>query len=183
MCLTMGPVASLLFFVPLWGPQVTLKGIKGQGSSRPVSYTLADGMILTAMMAIATSLASSIRSEMPEDWFLFFVFIANFLTFLLWFKCQKFMSTNGIWCSRQRALMQLFVYPSSVLAIAYLSISLLMFFSGVIEAIEGYASIIYLIAVSSTIAISVFWIRITRTVYRKIVAGESNGQEGEFKRT
>ena len=61
MVFTAGSMASLLFFVPLWGPQLTLRRIAGNAAIETGSYSIADGMILVAMLAVAIGSDISIR--------------------------------------------------------------------------------------------------------------------------
>jgi len=173
----MGPFASLALFVPLWGPQAVLQGLDTKGRKwRPVSYTIADGMILVAILAIAASLVSNIRQRATEGQFSFILGMANLFGALMWFKCLKFMATHGIAGSWQRTVMQLFVYPSSVLTVGYLGSSTLMLSSNLISAANhpsSETSPYLLIPMAVTFAVAIGWICLTRSVYRKILESES----------
>lgn len=178
MLLASGPMASLFFFVPLWGPQVTLCRIAGSAATETGSYTLADGMILVAMLAVAMSLASLIRDEVPMSTFLFLVLMAMLLASLLWYKCLKFMAQNGVKGHWQRIAMQIFVYPSSVLSIAYTVILIMLSFSGYAESFQRPVPAAYLFVTLGALLLSFGWIFLTRFTYRKILLSESGADAG-----
>ena len=173
MVFTAGPMASLLFFVPLWGPQLTLRRIAGNAAIETGSYSIADGMILVAMLAVAISLASLIRDEVPAATFLFVLLMAMLLASLLWFKCMKFMSQNGVKGHWQRIVMQIFVYPSSVLSISYAVILSMILFSGFADSFGRDVPIAYLYVISGALVLSIGWLYLTRLTYRKILQSES----------
>ena len=174
----LGPMASLLFFVPLWGPQVTLSRIAGNTATEARSYTIADGMILVTMLAIATSLASLMRDELPMASFLFVVLMTTLLALLLWYKCLKFMAQNGVKGNWQRIVMQVFVYPSSVLSIAYAVILAMMFLSGLADSFDKPVPATYLFVLLGALLLSIGWIYLTRLTYRKILLSESGAVAG-----
>ena len=174
MVLTVGPVASLLFFVPLWGPQLALRRIAGNAASETGSFSIADGMILVAMLAVAASLASLLRDGIPRESFLLFVFMAMLLASMLWFKCLKFMSLNGVKGNWQRIAVQIFVYPSSVLSVSYSLILAMLLFSGIADCFDRDVPIAYLCVTFWALILSVGWIYLTRLTYRRILRSEAD---------
>lgn len=168
-----GTMASLLFFVPLWGPLLTLRGIAGNAPIEPGSYSIANGMVLVAMLAVVkSSPASLIRDEVTVASILP-VLLFPLLASLLWFKCLKFMSQNGVQGHWQRIVMQIFVYPGSLLSILYvvsLSMTLCPIFA---DAYGRDVPIAYLCAISGALILSIGWLYLTRLTYRKIIQSES----------
>ena len=169
-----GLTASLLFFVPLWGPQLTFRRIAGNAPTETGSFSIADGMILVAMLAAAASLASSLRDALPQGLFLFLTSMAMLLAALLWFKCLKFMSLNGVKGNWQRIAMQIFVYPSSVLSVSYSVMLTMMLFSGIADSFNRAVPIAYLCVTLGGLVLSIGWIYLTRVTYRRILQSESN---------
>ncbi|MEL7498312.1 MAG: hypothetical protein AAFN77_11935 [Planctomycetota bacterium] len=128
---------SLLLFMPVWAHLVTFSFLQRKASEQfelPLEmprYNLADFMILTALISIATALGSYIGIDPEtENWVL--IVSLNLLLILMWYKCNRFMQKNAIHENKSRIAMQLFVYPSSILALSFFLISSLWVVIGVI---------------------------------------------------
>jgi len=72
--------------------------------------------------------------------------------------------------------MQLFVYPSSVLAVAYLTMTTLMLIGLLADPVQRARSSnwAYMITVAILFATSIAWILVTRRVYHGIIVAEKN---------
>ena len=177
-----GPTAALLFFVPLWGPQITLWGLltkRSRHMPEPIRYSISDAMILVAILAIASALSAS--QGMGHDRSVFLLCASNLLAALMWYKCIQFMSNNRISNSLTRVITQVFVYPSAVLSISYFAISAMMLFSGTIDTINSKAKSppdVFLLAVVGMLLGSLCWIWLTRKVYSWIVTSRTQPNAG-----
>lgn len=171
----MGPVAVLVFFVPLWGPQVALLGLTNTRNrvspTAGATYTLMDAMVLTAMFAMATSLTTLIRDELDITFFYIALGCTNTLAALMWLKCNKFMTANQITSVWKRVVVQLFVYPSAIIAIGYLAMATLMLLSGLLETAENRDQryTIYMSALGIIMAIAIAWISLVRFVFASVI--------------
>ena len=164
---------ALILFMPLWAPLVTLRGIalKVTRPNESTHYNLADGMILIALISIATALAANAPIDRyTQNWIL--IVSLNLLLVLMWYKSVTFMQRYGIKDNASRIAIQIFVYPSATFALSLFLICSLVVVLGVIaslisdynEQIERviYANLILLI-------VSCGWIYLTRKSFLAIL--------------
>ena len=121
MLLAMSVSASLCLFMSIWAHLVTFFGLlpttKKTGESN--RFGLADVMILTALISLATTLgASAPINRDSQNWIL--LSSLNLLVILMWYRCVKLMDSTGIRNNTSRVAMQLFVYPSAILSLSLL---------------------------------------------------------------
>ena len=178
MILSVGPTAAFLFFVPLWGPQLALRGLLPPVSDRAPasSYSLLDLLVLTTLLAIAFSLTRLIQQGTSTNWTL--LGAASLFTALMWYKCIGFMSVNRITGRLARIITQFAIYPSAILSISYLVISASMLASGIIDALASSSRSppdLYLIVLAGVFLASVAWIYLTRRLYCWISTHNANG--------
>ena len=163
-----------MFFVPLWGPQVALRGlapvaVEKKETNRPAKFGISDVMILMAFIALANALAANIKSDSVSFNLLFIS--ANALAILVWFRCLRFMKVRNINDPKKRAIMQIFVYPGSVLSVAYVLISTLMLGSFFLNPrnSRGSEAQSYLIVVAIMFFVSLTFVLAIRTIYARFV--------------
>ena len=170
--MTVGPMTSLLFFVPLWGPEVTLKGFlhrRSKGAGEVSQYSIVDFLVLFSMLSIASAFSTAQKSEIASS--LVLLCGSNLLAALMWYKCIRLMSNNGISHNFYRIITQLIVHPSSILSISYLIISVLMLISAILGTTGGETPPdMFIFAVLGMLLASICWIFLTRRIYSWIVA-------------
>ena len=82
-------------------------------------FSLADFMILMALVSLATALgASAPINRDSQNWVL--ISCLNLLVISMWYKCVKLMDSSGIRNNTSRIAMQVFVYPSAILSLSLL---------------------------------------------------------------
>lgn len=178
MVTTVGPMAALLFFVPLWGPQVALRGLASglepNKTTKPSSkFGIADVMILMAFIALANVLATTVNSDSTSVSFTFLAISANALAILVWFRCLEFMKARNIEDARKRAIVQIVVFPGAVLSVAYALISTLMLGSTFLNApqLKNPDSQTALVVIVCMLGVSIACIFAVRTIYVRFVLG------------
>ena len=115
---------AFYLFMPLWAHLITLRSLQRKVPEQAESprYSLADIMILMALISIGTALGSYAKIDQDaENWIL--IVSLNLLLILMWYKCNRLMRINAINENKSRILMQVFTYPSSVLALSFLLLS------------------------------------------------------------
>ena len=163
---------ALFLLTPLWAHLVTLRGIasKSPGSPSASRFNLSDGMILVALLSIATTFgARAPINRDSQNWIL--IGSLNFFVVLMWYKCIRFMATSGITENRSRIAMQLFTYPSAILSMSlFLICSLLVIIGSIASLVPDYNdpvvrelpnNLLFLVA-------SCGWIYLTRASFRAI---------------
>ena len=171
MMLFSGIFCTLIFAMPLWASRVTLRGLVAKSrTASSTSFTLADGMILVALISLATTLGANVPIGKSENWIL--IASANLLAILMWYRCIGFMDQNKIHDNSSRVVMQLLIYPCSIVAPACLFVCGL--YSGV-----GGTSILHpddnepsgnmLPSLVVWFAVSCGWVYLTRVAFRMIL--------------
>ena len=164
---------SLFLFMPLWAHLVTLRGLRAnqpfkQNNAR---YTLADGMILVAMMSLATTIGINIPIDRnTENWLL--IISVNLLAILMWYKCIKLMNKNGIVKNGARISMQIFVYPSSIQSLALLLYCSVAFIASLVSNLNpNYTDPFdpHLFPLLLLLIVSYLWIYLTRMAFQAIL--------------
>ena len=178
-----GPIAALLFFVPIWGPRVAFFGLcaKLPLSNNRLRFTISDMLVLVAYLAIANSLTSIPLPNSTVANHTALAVCSNLLALLVWIKCIRFMQSCGIQNIRSRLLVQLFVYPCSVLSVSYIAIStvtLIFWFVGFPTA--GSGSTEHFLIVGSTLIASTAWLFAVRCVFKLLSVSERGN--GEMRR-
>jgi len=157
--------------MPIWAPSVTLMGLLREprtfGRYRPSKqsnrFNLSDGMILMALISIATSLGTLGSADgFGENWIL--LASLNLLVVALWCQCIKFMQTNGISDNTLRIAMQVLIYPSATFSLAFvvccsilMVVGLTSFFQGDDERTVGQ-----LLTILVLLLLSCGWMYLTR---------------------
>ncbi|MEM9412483.1 MAG: hypothetical protein AAGA30_15320 [Planctomycetota bacterium] len=112
---------SFFLFMPLWAHIITFRSLQRNipaRSERP-RYNLADIMILVGLISVGTALGSHSKiGRDTENWIL--IISLNLLLVLMWHKCNQLMRKNGITENKSRVAMQIFTFPSSILALSFL---------------------------------------------------------------
>ena len=115
---------AFYLFMPLWAHLITFRSLQRKVPEQVElpRYNLADIMILMALISIGTALGSYAKIDRDtENWIL--IVSLNLLLILMWYKCNRLMRMNAIYENKSRILMQVFTYPSSVLALSFLLLS------------------------------------------------------------
>ena len=105
--------------MPLWAHFVTFRGLcRPALQNRPTTrFGLLDLMVLFALVAAAVTFGTKAAPlQGGPNWIL--IVSLNVFVALMWLKCIQFMQKNGIVENASRLLMQIFVYPSSIYALA-----------------------------------------------------------------
>ena len=135
-----GLAGSLIFLVPLWGPQLVLRRkslSKSVTRSSPLTAKVptigvADGLILMSFMACANAIVGFLRDEIPFAALVLQGICINLLVFLVWYQCQKLMRHYEVLNPRSRVIIQLVMYPLSLVAFGQVIVSSLTFVSSIV---------------------------------------------------
>lgn len=130
-----GVYIALVFFVPLWGPQLVFRKLTPEKTpDTKVRFSLQDGLLLTVALAIVNATLAHLTSNsfgIEENYStMMLAFCVNVLIVLLWLKCLQFLAEHRITNWRSRLLMQLVLYPLSTFVIAEILMGMLMLLSG-----------------------------------------------------
>jgi hypothetical protein len=185
---TWGLFGSLFTFAPLWAPQVVFRRLVPNhprpGESAVSRFSVSDGFVLFAFLALSNGLVRLVRNEMTPRSLIGLAVWANLLVVLIWIQCQRFMWTHRILQQRSRMLMQIVLYPLSVVAAAEMFVSMLIllsmlevFFSGFVSGITRYFQEPVTIACSVVLGLSILAVRFVRYLFRRfIVLGSSESR-------
>lgn len=119
-----GLAGSLVFLVPLWGPQLVLRrkataAVDAHSSpltARVATIGVADGLVLMSFMACANAIVGYLRDEIPFAALVLQGICINLLVFLVWYQCQKLMRHYGFLNPRARVMIQVVMYPLCLVA-------------------------------------------------------------------
>jgi hypothetical protein len=182
MVVSVGPLATLLFFVPLWGPQLALKGLTAANPGqvlKPIDqrFSTLDVLVLMTYFAVAFTLVS-INQEQSK-WVALAGGCGTLLAILLWVKCNAFMNSRGVRNRVSRIIVQLVVFPGSVLSVAYLAISSLMLLSGLFDSHLNNKSdyVAMMIVIAAMLACSLLIIWLMRVTFQWIISREATPED------
>lgn len=191
--LVQGLAGSLVFLVPLWGPQLVLRRERASTcdtltnsspvSARVATIGVADGLVLMSFMACANSVVGYLRDEIPFLAFVIQGICINLLVFLIWYQCQKLMRHYGVLHPRARVLIQVVMYPLTLIAIGQLLVALITLIATVTGYTRGRSSAeLYQQTVISAgaLAISMLVIVGLRVVFARLyIEGDATAHSGD----
>jgi hypothetical protein len=176
----LGLFGSLFTFAPLWAPPVVFRSLLPHqphlGESAVSRFSVSDGFVLFAFLALGNGLVRLVRNDMTQGALIGLAVCTNALVVLVWIQCQRFMWTHRILQQRSRMLMQIVLYPLSVVVAAEMLVSILMllsmlevFHSGLVSGITRYFQEPVTIACFVVLGLSVLAVLLVRYLFRRFI--------------
>lgn len=121
-----GSIYSLMLFTPLWAPHAIFVGLLPQQRPAPrstaSSFSLVDFAVLLVFISAANSTTILLQNRYsPEFWKAYMTGATNLLALLIWIQTLRFMRRHSISQVRRRLLLQLLLYPASILVVGQLA--------------------------------------------------------------
>ena len=114
---------AILLFMPLWAPRVSFWGLTPQATETNQNrnrFYLSDSLVLVSLISIVTASGANSRVGGENNWIL--IVSLNLLVICMWYRCNQLMDRSKITDNFSRMVMQLFVYPSSVVIVSFISV-------------------------------------------------------------
>lgn len=166
-----GVIYSLMFFVPLWGPQLVFMRLAARHPAQTRTYTTLDALVLTVYLALANALVALTRNEMETSWLVALALSANVFAILIWIKCQRSIDKPP-----SRVLVQAILYPLAVIAVGVLLSAVVVLLSlvevfgnGSIPGARQYFYDLLIIASAVTLPIAITTIFAIRASFHRFV--------------
>ena len=175
-----GLYTSLMFFVPLWGPQLVFRKLTPapppSAKPGPLRFGIADGLVLTTFLAFVNGFAALLKEDVIPVGTVLFAVCGSLLVTMLWVKCLRFMSTHGIERPKSRLLLQAALYPLSVFVVGDIALAVLMLMSSLAQlaeqssaAMEDAYVISFAAASATVLSLSIAAIFLLRYLFRRFI--------------
>jgi hypothetical protein len=129
-----GLFGSLFFFTPLWAPQVVFRKLIPKqptpDESTIPAFFISDGFVVIGFLAIGNASITQLRRELPQHYLIGFAVVVNVLIVSIWLKCLRWMRTYRLVRQGPRMLVQVLLYPASVVTAGETLMSVVLLLSG-----------------------------------------------------